>query len=95
MLPHFKHLYALGYLRHLCLLHLHTLLEDAHLGPLLADELLLLTPDCLRPLKLVKELCVVPLEPLVVLGYLKRLVDVNFVAFEFEVKVLITLLQEG
>ena len=71
LFPQFKHLDALGYLCHLRFLLNHALLKVAHLSPLLADELLLFTSDCLRSLKLVKQLLVVAFEPLVVLRHLQ------------------------
>ena len=90
--PKFKHLDAPGYLCHLRFLINHALLKVAHLSPLLANELLLLTSDCLRSLKLVKKLLVVAFEPLIVLRYLQRLIYMVSVSFELEVEVLITLL---
>ena len=64
---------------------LYALLKVAHLSPLFADELLLLTSYCLGSLKLIKKLLIVAFEPLIVFRHLQRLIDMIFMAFELKV----------
>ena len=65
-----------------------------HLLPLLVDELFLLAPDLLRPLKRLEELAVVNLEALVLLMQLVGLSQMKLVPLELQLQVPISLLQE-